>query len=45
MTEPWPWPTLYRPVHVPTGEDLATMLREPFTREHRTLAIWSYIYE
>jgi hypothetical protein len=45
MTQPWPWPSLYRPVHLPDGEDFAAILEEPVTREHRTLAIWSYIYE
>ena len=45
MTQPWPWPSFYRPVHLPTGEDLSAILEEPVTREHSTLAIWSYIYE
>ena len=45
MTQPWPWPSLYRPLHLPSAEDLARIPREPTTRELRTLAIWSYIYE
>jgi len=45
MTAPWPWPSFYRPVHLPTGDDWGEMLAEPRTRELRTLAIWSYIYE
>ena len=45
MTRPRPWPALYRPPHVPDGEDLAAALREPRQRELSTLAVWSYIYE
>lgn len=45
MTQPWPWPSFYRPVHTPTGEDFQKMMAEPSTRELSTLAIWSYIYE
>jgi hypothetical protein len=45
MTRPRPWPQLYRPLVLPGSEVWARIVREPFTREHRTLAIWSYIYE
>ena len=45
MTRLRPWPVLYRPPHVPDGDDLRRIVGEPSQRELRTLAIWSYIYE
>ena len=45
MTRIRPWPAPYRPLHLPDGDDLACMVREPGERELRTLAVWSYIYE
>ena len=45
LTRPMPWPQLYRPLHFADGDDLSRMIREPVTRELRTLAVWSYIYE
>ncbi len=45
LSTPSPLPAAYRPIHFADGEDLAQMAREPFLREWRTLAIWSYIYE
>ncbi len=45
LTTPLPWPALYRMPHVPDGEDLHRLRHEPSRRRHRTLAIWSYIYE
>ncbi len=45
MTRPRPWPSLYRPLHLPSSEDLGEMLQEPRQQQLRTLAIWSYIYE
>ena len=45
MTRIRPWPALYRPPHVPDGDDLRRMLAEPRQRELSTLAVWSYIYE
>lgn len=45
MTRPRPWPQMYRPLVLPPSDVLARILREPGIREHRTLAIWSYIYE
>jgi hypothetical protein len=38
-------PSIYRAPHMPDRDDLAAMIQEPFEREHRTLAVWSYIYE
>jgi len=45
LSTPCPLPALYRPFEPPLADNLARIPREPFTREHRTLAIWSYIYE
>ncbi len=45
MTSPAPWPSLYRPFVAPPADVLERIAREPFEREHRTLAVWSYIYE
>jgi len=45
MTRVRPWPSRYRPAHVPDGEDLARIAREPREHQLRTLAVWSYIYE
>lgn len=45
MTSPTPWPSLYRPIVTPPPDVFDRILREPFERKHRTLAIWSYIYE
>ncbi len=45
MTRVRPWPVMYRPPHVPDGEDLSRLWAEPRQRELRTLAVWSYIYE
>jgi len=38
-------PAMYRPIHLPGADDLARMADEPFQRDLRTLAVWSYIYE
>ena len=46
MTHVRPWPTMYRPFHWPgVGVALEELAGEPTTRELRTLAVWSYIYE
>jgi hypothetical protein len=45
LATPCPLPALYRPFEPPVADNLARIAREPFQREHRTLAIWSYIYE
>jgi len=45
MTRPNPLPELYRPLHLPDGDDWRKLAAEPFTKELRTLAVWSYIYE
>ena len=45
LTTPSPLPAFYRPVHFADGEDLRRILDEPFERDLRTLAVWSYIYE
>lgn len=45
MTRPCLFPNLYRPFVFPAAEGLSRLAAEPFEREHRTLAIWSYIYE
>jgi len=45
LSTPSPFPALYRPVHFADSDDIARMRAEPFERELRTLAIWSYIYE
>ncbi len=38
-------PASYRPIHWPDAEDLRSIAGEPFRKDLRTLAIWSYIYE
>jgi hypothetical protein len=45
MTTPSPLPRMYRPIHLPDSSTLSRIANEPSTRELRTLAIWSYIYE
>ncbi len=45
MTTPNPLPALYRPFTPPVRDNLTRIPREPFERELKTLAIWSYIYE
>lgn len=42
---PSPLPALYRPFEPAIAANLERIPREPFQREHTTLAIWSYIYE
>lgn len=39
------FPAMYLPFVVPGSDVLDRIATEPFTRELRTLAIWSYIYE
>jgi hypothetical protein len=45
LASPSPLPALYRPIHWPDGDTLPRIAAEPFSRDLRTLAIWSYIYE
>ena len=45
MTTPNLLPARYRPFRLPSEEALRTTLAEPWVKELRTLAIWSYIYE
>ena len=45
LTSPSLWPAMYLPLVTPTPGILGRMAAEPSTRELRTLAIWSYIYE
>lgn len=45
MTSPAPWPSLYRPFVAPPPDVWERIAGEPFERGHRTLAVWSYIYE
>lgn len=45
LATPSPLPALYRPFEPPIAANWAKLPKEPFQREHTTLAIWSYIYE
>ena len=45
LTSLYAFPRLYRPVVWPAPGLLGRIAAEPLEREHRTLAIWSYIYE
>ena len=45
MTAIDPLPAMYRPVHWPDADVLERVADEPFRRDLRTLAVWSYIYE
>jgi hypothetical protein len=47
LATPCPLPAFYRPFHFGSGEGsvLERVAREPFERELKTLAVWSYIYE
>lgn len=39
------FPQMYRPIYFPDDSVFSKIMNEPSTRELRTLAIWSYIYE
>jgi len=45
LTTPCVLPALYRPFVRPSADLWARLAREPLSRDLRTLAIWSYIYE
>ena len=45
LTRPSLLPALYRSFHFPGSDVGRRIVAEPFEQEHRTLAIWSYIYE
>jgi len=45
LTRPCALPALYRPFDVDWAGNFKRIAEEPFTKEHRTLAVWSYIYE
>jgi len=44
MTMPSLLPAMYRPMHRPDAGTLARMASEPWRKDLKTLAVWSYIY-